>query len=426
MKKIIFLILIVFVSFASKIMAQDKSYQENRLISDLRRLQSFSMELKDMAQEMNPLQEYLGVKERGFYTSDEHDKIELLLFRYLLCRESLWEMVHYYNNYKTLFSEDENQAKGFLIGFAAAQQLACYSSKLVLTFIDEPQVIAKLNESYYRSEIAKGTYDKLFENVTSVKNLKSLRTAAQIFSEEINDPNSTLSRIVIAAPEYRSLILCSKQLMSESDSQILAILEKRSILLPDVRNQIRHTEIVSYIKKLRGELSDNLYILRGIVFTNLSRLKSPISLSITFTPEQVEHLKSMLQAGDIILTYKDGYMSNIFLPGVFKHGITYVGSVSERHALGLTEDIVYQVPKSKQQKLLHDLTVRTLPSGDEANLIEAVAEGVIFNSLEYLLREPIARLLVLRPRLNQEERIKNLLTVFLLLGSGYDFKFDFN
>jgi shikimate kinase len=54
------------------------------------------------------------------------------------------------------------------------------------------------------------------------------------------------------------------------------------------------------------------------------------------------------------------------------------------------------------------------------------SEGVVFNSLEQVADEHLGRMLVLRPRLNKDERIKCLTTVFLLLGNGYDFKFDFN
>ena len=69
--------------------------------------------------------------------------------------------------------------------------------------------------------------------------------------------------------------------------------------------------------------------------------------------------------------------------------------------------------------------MKNLPSGHDAHLIEAVAEGVIFNSLEEITDQHVARMCVLRPRLNKEERIHNLTTVFLLLGNIYDFKFDF-
>ena len=407
-------------------MANDKPNQLNHLLVDFERLRSFSNELKDMALEMAQLQKEFGLKKRGFFTSDEHDKIERLLFRYLLCRESLWDFVNYYTNYKKLFVGEENQTTGFLLGFSAAQHLAHYSSKLVATFIDEPKVIAKLNEAYYRSDIPKGTYDRLFKHVTSVKNLKALRTASHIFSEEVENSTSTLSRLAVSDSNYRLLVSHTRQLMVETDMQILEVLQKRSVLLPEVRNQIRHTEIVSTIKRLREGVSDNLYILRGVVFTNIGRFKSPVSSIINFTESQIEETTSMLQPGDIILTYKDGYMSNIFLPGVFKHGIIYVGSRTERQSIGLTDDIAKQVLPSKKDKLLGDLAIETLDSGYQADLIEAVAEGVVFNSLECLMTEPITRLVVLRPLLSGRDRVESLLRTFMLIGCPYDFKFDFN
>jgi hypothetical protein len=65
-------------------------------------------------------------------------------------------------------------------------------------------------------------------------------------------------------------------------------------------------------------------------------------------------------------------------------------------------------------------------SGLKADVIEAVAGGVIFNSLDLLLDTHINRMVVLRPRLSVEETREALTIVFALLGADYDFKFDFN
>ena len=111
---------------------------------------------------------------------------------------------------------------------------------------------------------------------------------------------------------------------------------------------------------------------------------------------------------------------------MFKHGITYVGSPAQRQQAGLTPDRVNAAPVGKREKLQADLAYARLPSGHEADLIEAVAEGVVFNSLDTLLSKDVNRLVVLRPRLTTQERAAALLVIFRLLGSGYDFKFDFN
>jgi hypothetical protein len=58
-------------------------------------------------------------------------------------------------------------------------------------------------------------------------------------------------------------------------------------------------------------------------------------------------------------------------------------------------------------------------------MIEAVAEGVIFNNLSYIMDTHINRMLVLRPRLNDKEKTEFLAGVFTWLGDPYDFRFDF-
>jgi hypothetical protein len=58
-------------------------------------------------------------------------------------------------------------------------------------------------------------------------------------------------------------------------------------------------------------------------------------------------------------------------------------------------------------------------------MIEAVAEGVIFNNLAYIMDTHINRLLVLRPQLTAAERVDFLSEVFSYLGEQYDFRFDF-
>ena len=119
-------------------------------------------------------------------------------------------------------------------------------------------------------------------------------------------------------------------------------------------------------------------------------------------------------------------MCNIFLPGTFKHGMTYVGSPEERREAGLTMENMPDIPPGRRDELSTHLSQGTLPTGEDADLVESVAEGVVFSSLDHILETHINRLLVLRPCLTEDERVGQLATVFLLLGNTYDFKFDFS
>jgi hypothetical protein len=58
-------------------------------------------------------------------------------------------------------------------------------------------------------------------------------------------------------------------------------------------------------------------------------------------------------------------------------------------------------------------------------VVEAVAEGVKFSSLEHLLETHISRMAVLRPRISRQELLETLAAVFMHVGLPYDFDFDF-
>ena len=129
---------------SSESAVKKERYDTNRLDTDIRRLRAFSRELNKQFKEMVYLQKSVGLEQRGHYTSDEHDKIESLLFRYLMVREGLWDLLGFYADYKDDSVDPELQTKGFIVAFNAALHLSSYSSRLVAVFLDEEAVIHKL------------------------------------------------------------------------------------------------------------------------------------------------------------------------------------------------------------------------------------------------------------------------------------------
>jgi len=403
--------------------ASSRAMDAQDLSTDLKRLSAYSTALEGMLGEMNRLRKTIKGSKRGHYTSGEHDKIESLLFRYLCVRESLWGIVNKYRDYKEDFGKDEDQTKAFVLAFNAALHLAYYSSTLVQTFMDEPAVIDKLNERYHRSDIPRGTYDRLFRNVTDVENVRALKAAWVLYEEEVKYDESMVRKLARKDPAYGKLVTQNLALYRKAEKQIESILEENSLMLPGVRNKLRHSAITEFALKSRREIGDGLYTIRGMLFVNVSRIRAPMSANLKLTEKQLERVRSLMKPGDIVLTYSSGYMSNIFLPGTFKHGITYVGLPEQRKSLGAAPP--KGTPEAKVEKMTKDMMVEKLPTGQKADLIEAVAEGVIFNSLESITDEHINRMLVLRPKLSNREVAEELNTVFLLLGNTYDFHFDF-
>ena len=166
------------------------------------------------------------------------------------------------------------------------------------------------------------------------------------------------------------------------------------------------------MEKLIGKAGGRFEALKAIVFTHVGHIKAPGIEPLIFSEDDKNQLLTLLQPGDIILTYSEGFMSNIFLPGIFKHGIVYTG---RRENWGKYDwDNIHITDHQKSLIQVNH------------NIIEAIAEGVVSGSLEEILDTKINRLAVFRPSLSNQEIMGVMQTIHSYLGNQYDFSFDFN
>ncbi|MBI4574649.1 MAG: hypothetical protein HY722_00095 [Planctomycetes bacterium] len=150
---------------------------------------------------------------------------------------------------------------------------------------------------------------------------------------------------------------------------------------------------------------------------------------------QVQEMQPALEPGDIILERRNGYLSNVGLPGFWPHAALYLGTPEElaRFMDGDPEVRAGCVARGATGVL--DLVRALRPvalaawAGDEAahgdppRVIEAVSEGVVFSSLEHSCDADYVALL--RPRLTRLERLGAITAALGHWGKAYDFNFDF-
>jgi hypothetical protein len=133
----------------------------------------------------------------------------------------------------------------------------------------------------------------------------------------------------------------------------------------------------------------------------------------------LKDLEPELRPGDILLERRNWNLSNVGLPGFWPHAALYVGSPSRlRTFLGGSESEIRRRHPSAWRRYLeeHD-------DGRPRAVIEAMAPGVVFNSLESSAGADY--LGVLRPRLPASEIATAVDRAFGYLGRPYDFDFDF-
>ena len=352
---------------------------------------------------------------RDYFNAQETEKIESLLFRFLVIQSALWDIVNSYGGLDADFPADEIDTKAHVLSITATLLMAKHTAFVVTRFADEPIAIKQLNEAYYRSEIPFGSYDRMRENVTLPDLRESVTETKMLFASEMADPQSALAVLSRNDAEYASLIKQIPALQNATEER----LQQVSTYFPSHRNAKKIT------RRDTEKQHKTLYAMRSILFKEVSRLKNPSAHVVAFSDAQKQNIFNLLEPGDLILTYTAGYMSDVFIPGAFKHGITYIGTPDDRKSIGLSTNVLPPDERFNSDELSANLQVLTLTDGTQADMIEAVAEGVIFNNLEHIMDTHINRMLVLRPRLSDAEQVDFLAEVYSYLGDGYDFRFDF-
>ena len=131
--------------------------------------------------------------------------------------------------------------------------------------------------------------------------------------------------------------------------------------------------------------------------------------------KQVKRISSELRPGDILLQRREWYVGNAFLPGFWSHAALYVGRIEDLRRLGVADHATVQA----------NLTAYLAPTSDgsDRTVIEALSEGVVFNSLPQSLHAD--HIAVLRPNLPERKIAQAIVNAFDYYGLPYDFEFDF-
>ncbi len=147
---------------------------------------------------------------------------------------------------------------------------------------------------------------------------------------------------------------------------------------------------------------------------------------------QVAELRQRLEPGDVLLQRREWYLTNAGIPGFWTHAALYVGTESEREAF-FDEPEVARWAREQGHDSFGELLAarhpravdgsRSVAEGHPVRVLEAIAQGVTFTTLEESAHaDSIA---VLRPALSRRERAIALVRAFGYAGRPYDYEFDF-
>jgi hypothetical protein len=148
-----------------------------RLAAAPANLAAFAAQFSSMEREWQGMFHALGGKPYSQISSAETDQVESLLFRFLMCREALWDMVDMFGAGEQPFAAEADQTRAAAVSFHAAALLARHTAWLVRNGMDEASAVKKLNEAHYRYDLPSGTFDMLSYALTAPKQLADLQAA---------------------------------------------------------------------------------------------------------------------------------------------------------------------------------------------------------------------------------------------------------
>jgi hypothetical protein len=151
------------------------------------------------------------------------------------------------------------------------------------------------------------------------------------------------------------------------------------------------------------------------------------------TPEQRTHMDNQMQPGDIMLSRKNWYLSNVGLPGFWPHAILSIGAPDKFAAyFDDPEVLAYVKSLTGRDQTLPEylasqyevswLKYKTAAVEEPIRVIESIKYGVLLNSFEQAFGD---YMVALRPRLSKTAKAQAVIEAFSHVGKPYDFAFDF-
>ena len=373
---------------------------DTRVRADMKRLKTLSVRIEEFVGRTLALDAQLGNRladeGRDYYLPKEEDDIRWLFMSYLSIRTALLRMATTYAGFEAVRDPDL-KARCFTVGYAAGMTAFKTSLMFVTAYQDEPMARAKLNESEPHWGMPAGMFDRVFASVT-------------------NNHNVELAAEMAAYFETKRTHWREKNIWPEDDFTWLESQIERGVRYVDEHRIGAGPAWMSrFMERVKKDAYTPAYVAQSMVAewigdTRIVERKPMITIA------QIESIESKLRPGDILLERRNWCLSNAFLPGFWPHAALYVGRIDDLRRLGIADN------DAVKQKL--DEYLEPAVDGNDHTVIEALSEGVVFNSLtESMHADYIA---VLRPNVTEEEIARAIVEAFRHQGKPYDFEFDFS
>jgi len=370
-----------------------------QLDTDLGRLKALDAELTDLVSEMESVQAEFDLaveaEQREYYLPYEDAQMRSHFRRFLACRASLLRIVADYAGLDEL-PDSRMRARCFTLGLAAAMRTYESSVRIVLTYRNHILARRMLNESQQQHGVDSGMFDWVYESITNEHNVR--------LASRMTD------RFMRHRLKWRDVEVWPTSEWDWLDTRITAAMVYVKAHPIDQRS----ASVELFLRRLGDQAYGPLYGAQSTLAEWMGDTRI-VDQPPAIQSHQITEIGSELKPGDILLQRREWYVGNAFLPGFWSHAALYVGRIEDLRRLGIVDHPAVRAHLPAYLASTSD--------GSERTVLEALSEGVVFNSLAASLHAD--HVAVLRPNLSEGQIAQAILNAFEYHGRPYDFEFDF-
>ncbi len=309
-------------------------------------------------------------------------------------REALLKRTTKYESWVEDESIEKNRRlKGIMFSLSAA--LVLYDNYLLSLsmFQNQPHLRKIINAEDSEYTLESHALEHASKAYVSVSNYTRMKKAMKVYQDEIAIDHNFDDEMVY----FQTLIENSPSYHLLQEKNFFKVVEENIALYG--KNRTDDIKVLSSkgLNTFSGVFGNTMGLVatrKGLMYQN-AKIKNEIY--------------GQLKAGDILLEKTPFRLTDSFIPGYWGHAAIWVGSEQELKELGLWE---HPLVKPHQQEIRA-----------QAEIVEALREGVVLNSLEHFLN--IDDMAVLRQeKMSPEQKRTVILHTFAQLGKAYDFNFD--
>lgn len=326
---------------------------------------------------------------RGYFFPDEDERLREVYSRYLAVRGSLLQCLNELSRGRWAHRESDD-LREFVVAYAAACLLVRAASYLVDLTENAPITRRKLDEPEPRYHLVAKTFTEIYKSLTSPRRWWGFFDATAYYRkhrEEIYELESD--------PKLGPVIALLK-----AEEGLIEL--RRDDLLKKRISYRMH----SFFRRNSSGYRKTMFSLFQLSGSSIAELKQPFVKPVGAGKRVDDAVRARLEAflrpGDVLVTRHDDALSNLFLPGFWPHAAFYIGSNSQRAAIGVSSNVVVV---------------------DSVRFLESKRDGVRLRPADDTLQ--VDAFVVLRPTFKDAEIAEAIQRGLTHVGKLYDFIFDF-